>query len=137
MNAPNPSLAKFRLGHIVATPNTLTRLADDDILTAIQRHQSGDWGDVPEEDRQENELSQQGFRLLSMYSSAQGVKSWIITKAGRSSTCVLLPGVYLNHASQKRGGFSFEVQFHPHLGSPCRKHAFSALWTNLNLDIDK
>jgi hypothetical protein len=57
MNAPSPSLAKFRLGHIVATPNALTRLEQDDILAAIQRHQAGDWGDVPEEDRQENELS--------------------------------------------------------------------------------
>jgi hypothetical protein len=57
MNAPNPSIAKFRLGHIVATPNALTRLAQDDILAGIQRHQSGDWSDLSEEDRQENELS--------------------------------------------------------------------------------
>ena len=95
MNAPIPSLAKFRLGHIVATPNALTRLAQDDILAAIQRHQAGDWGDVPEEDRQENELAlQQGFRLLSAYSSAQGVKFWIITESDRSSTTVLLPEDY-------------------------------------------
>ena len=95
MNVPNPSLARFRLGYIVATPNALTRLAQDDILAAIQRHQAGDWGDMPEEDRQENELSlQQGFRLLSAYSSAQGVKFRIITEADRSSTCVLLPEDY-------------------------------------------
>jgi hypothetical protein len=95
MNAPNPSLAKFRLDHIVATPNALTRLAQDDILAAIQRHQAGDWGDVLEEDRQENELSlQQGFRLLSAYSSAQGVKFWIITESNRQTTTVLLPEDY-------------------------------------------
>jgi predicted amidohydrolase YtcJ len=95
MNGQTPSLAKFRLGHIVATPNALTRLAQDGILAAIQRHQAGYWGDMPEEDRQENELSlQQGFRLLSAYSSAQGVKFWIITEADRSSTCVLLPEDY-------------------------------------------
>ena len=95
MNAPSPTIAKFRLGHIVATPNALTRLAQDDILAAIQRHQTGDWGDVPEDDRQENELSlQQGFRLLSAYCSAQGVKFWIITEADRSSKTVLLPEDY-------------------------------------------
>jgi hypothetical protein len=95
MNAPNLSIAKFRLGHIVATPNAFTRLAQDEVLAAIQRHQSGDWGDVPEEDRQENELSlQQGFRLVSAYCSAQGVKFWIITEADRSSTTVLLPEDY-------------------------------------------
>jgi hypothetical protein len=58
-------------------------------------HQSGDWGDVPEEARQENELAlQQGFRLLSAYSSTEGVKFWIITEADRSSTTVLLPEDY-------------------------------------------
>ena len=95
MNAPNPSLAKFRLGHIVATPNALTSLTEEDIVAAIQRHQAGDWGDLPEEDRQENELSlQQGFRLLSAYCSAQGVKFWIITEADRSVTTLLLPEDY-------------------------------------------
>lgn len=29
MNAPNPSLAKFRLGHIVATPNALAKLSQE------------------------------------------------------------------------------------------------------------
>jgi hypothetical protein len=79
MNAPNSSLAKFRLSHIVATPNALTRLAQDDILAGIKRHQAGDWGDVPEEDRQENELSlQQGFRLLSAYDDhARIFKTWL------------------------------------------------------------
>ena len=95
MNAPNLSLAKFPLGQIVATPNALERLAQGVILAGIQRHQSGDWGDVPEEDRQENELSlQQGFRLLSAYCSAQGVSFWIITESDRRVTTVLLPEDY-------------------------------------------
>ena len=95
MNAPNASLAKFRLGRIVATPNALAKLAQDDILAGIQRHQAGDWGDMPEEDRQENELSlQQGFRLLSAYRSAQGVIFWIITESNRRITTVLLPEDY-------------------------------------------
>jgi hypothetical protein len=95
MNAPNPSLAKFPLGRIVATPNALTSVAQDDILAAIQRHQACDWGDLPNEDRQENELSlQQGLRLLSEYCSTQGVKFWIIAEADRSATTVLLPEDY-------------------------------------------
>jgi len=66
-----------------------------DMMAAIQWHQAGDWGDLPEEDRQENELSlQQGFRLLSAYSSAQGVRFWIITEGDRSVTTVLLPEDY-------------------------------------------
>jgi hypothetical protein len=84
MNAPNPSLAKFELGRIVATPNALERLTQDDILSGIERHRAGDWGDLSEEDRKENELSlEQGFRLLSAYASAEGVRFWIITEADR------------------------------------------------------
>jgi hypothetical protein len=95
MNAKTYPIAKFRLGHIVSTPNALEHLTQDDILLGIQRHQAGDWGDVDEHDRQENELSlQKGFRLLSVYHSANGVKYWIITEADRSVTTVLLPEDY-------------------------------------------
>jgi len=41
MNAEVP-VALFRLGRIVATPNALAKLTQDDILRAIQRHQAGD-----------------------------------------------------------------------------------------------
>jgi len=79
----------------VSTPTALEQLTQDDILLGIQRHQAGDWGDVDEHDRQENESSLlQGFRLLSVYHSAAGVKFWIITEADRSVTTVLLPEDY-------------------------------------------
>jgi hypothetical protein len=95
MNTGTIPIAKFRLGHIVATPNALEHVPNEDILRAIQRHQAGDWGDVCEEDRQENELSlQKGFRLLSVYHSATGTKFWIVTEADRSVTTVLLPEDY-------------------------------------------
>lgn len=95
MSAKSHPIARFRLGHIVSTPNALSKLSQEDILTGIQRHQAGDWGDVDEHDRRENELSlQQGSRLFSVYHTANGVKFWIITEADRSSTCVLLPEDY-------------------------------------------
>jgi hypothetical protein len=88
-------IAKFRLGRIVATPNALAKLTQPDILTAIQRHQAGDWGDIGDDDREENELSlREGFRLFSVYHSFSGVKFWVITEADRSTTTVLLPADY-------------------------------------------
>ena len=88
-------IAKFRLGHIVATPNALERLSQDDILTAIGRHQAGDWGDVDEHDWTRNELSlKQDLRLWSVYHAGSGVKFWLITEADRSHTTVLLPADY-------------------------------------------
>ena len=95
MSATALPFARFRLGHIVATPNALSRLTQEDIFRGIQRHQAGDWGDVDEHDRQENELSlKQGFRLLSVYHAADGTKFWVITEADRSATTFLLPADY-------------------------------------------
>ena len=95
MNAGSFPTAKFRLGRIVSTPNALEHLTEEDILLGIQRHQAGDWGDVNEHDRQENELSlKEGFRLWSVYHAANGLKFWLITEADRSATNVLLPEDY-------------------------------------------
>jgi hypothetical protein len=52
--------ALFPLGRLVATPGALALLRsageEDRLPTLLERHQSGDWGDVPEEDARENEL---------------------------------------------------------------------------------
>ena len=88
---------KFDPGQIVATPGVLDAMASsgDDPLDFLFRHLDGDWGDVDEHDRQENELSlQHGWRLLSCYRLSDGTKVWIITEADRSSTCLLLPEEY-------------------------------------------
>ena len=95
MKTPGVPIALFRLGQIVATPNALSKLSQEDILRAIQRHQAGDWGDLGEEDKRENQLSlEKGFRLLSSYKAENGTKFWIITEADRSATTVLLPEDY-------------------------------------------
>jgi len=60
----------------------------------VQRHMSGDWGDLSAEDKAENELSlREGFRILSAY-ELEGQRYWIITEADRSVTTILLPQEY-------------------------------------------
>jgi len=89
--------AKFRLGQIVATPGALDALlmAGQTPAVFLRRHVTGDWGELDEEDRRENELSvARGFRLLSSYILSSGTKIWIITEADRSSTTLLLPSEY-------------------------------------------
>jgi hypothetical protein len=51
--AEESSSPRFRLGRLVATPGALQALADagQSPLEFIQRHQAGDWGEVPEEDK--------------------------------------------------------------------------------------
>jgi hypothetical protein len=92
-----PPRPKFRLGQLVATPGALRALNDagQEPLEFIQRHVSGDWGEVNEEDKQENEFSvTHGFRILSAYRTAKGEKIWLITEAARSATTILLPSEY-------------------------------------------
>jgi hypothetical protein len=94
-NEADGTTARFPLGQIVITPNALNHLPSDEVLAALQRHVRGDWGDVDDHDRQENELSlRQGFRLLSAYQTRAATKFWIITEADRSATTVLLPEDY-------------------------------------------
>ena len=85
----------FELGRLLITPAAQDALDPGDVVDSIQRHAIGDWGDLDDEDRHENEASlREGFRLMSAYTDRQGVQFWIITEADRSSTTVLLPDDY-------------------------------------------
>jgi hypothetical protein len=91
----SPASAKFPAGRIVATPGALASLTHDDITSALARHLTGDWGEVTPHDRQENEFSlTHELRLFSIYSSAAGVRFYIITESDRSVTTLLLPEDY-------------------------------------------
>ena len=88
---------KFPLGRIVATTGALAALqaAGQQPHEFLVRHVQGDWGNVPDEDRQENELSlREGFRILSAYHTRLGEQLWIISEADRSATTILLPSEY-------------------------------------------
>jgi hypothetical protein len=88
---------KFQLGQLVATPGALRALEEAGQSPAffLEKHMSGDWGEVNDEDKRLNdEALVIGERLLSAYRTLKGVKFWIITEADRSSTCCLLPSEY-------------------------------------------
>lgn len=86
---------RFQLGHLVATPNALDQISNEEIMAGLKRHASCDWGTLDPEDLQSNERAlAHGGRLFSAYLSTAGVKFWIITEADRSVTTVLLPEDY-------------------------------------------
>ncbi len=89
--------SKFPLGQMVATPGALRAFeaAGEPLLPYLERHARGEWGDLDEEDRRENEYAlTRRLRLLSAYRLRNGTKVWIITEADRSATTVLLPEEY-------------------------------------------
>src|SRR5581483_10940 len=65
-----PTIPLFPSGRLVATPGALALLeqANKSPSEFLSRHLRGDWGDLDQEDKTENELSlKYGFRLLSSY----------------------------------------------------------------------
>jgi len=89
------SVKTVPLGNVVITPNALDQLTPADIQRGLQRHSTGDWGELDAEDRQENDRAlQSGLRLLSSYISTGGATYWVITEANRSVTTLLMPDDY-------------------------------------------
>ena len=94
-NATNT--ARFELGQTLITPG-----ARDAIEEAGQaphefllRHGAGDWGELSDDDRKENELSvEHGFRILSAYTTSKGQRVLVITEADRRATTILLSEEY-------------------------------------------
>ena len=91
------SVGRFALGQTFITPGAeeALQIAGQTAIEFLRRHMSCDWGELSDDDVQENELSlEQGFRLLSNYQTGKGQQLWIITEADRSATTVLLPSEY-------------------------------------------
>ena len=92
-----PTIPLFPPGRLVATPGALALLEqiNKSPLEFLSRHLRGDWGDLCQEDKTENELSlKHGFRLMSSYQVADTQRIWVITEADRSLTTLLLPEEY-------------------------------------------
>ncbi len=85
----------FEPGRVLITSNANGTLNPEDVCLSIDRHLSGDWGDVCAEDRQSNNFAvKNGLRIISAYKDRDDVKFWIITEADRFYTTVLLPSDY-------------------------------------------
>ena len=94
---PNP---KFSLGRIVATPAAL-KILQDKLLspaTFLAKHQSGDYGQLCEEDKQLNEeaISNDPNKQQRVFSSYKIGKDtlYVITEHNREITTLLLSSDY-------------------------------------------
>ena len=88
---------RFTLGQTYATPGALEALSEagQDAAQFLSRHQAGDWSEMSEEDKKENEFSvDKDLRIFSAYHTSKGEKIWVITEADRSATTLLLPREY-------------------------------------------
>lgn len=89
------ALAKFGSGKVLITQKAKRTLTRTDLLKALERHLSGDWGRVSRDGWERNdEALSQGKQLLSFYRSSEGTPFWIVTEWDRSMTVIQLPGQY-------------------------------------------
>lgn len=99
LNVPSTHHAgpRFKLGRILATPGALEIIADArvSIVDLLIKHLRGDWSELSDSDRQENEQAiVAGRRIVSSYVLAGGRTVLVITEADRFATTFLLPGEY-------------------------------------------
>lgn len=94
-----PEKIRFKTGQTVMTMGVADRVADDPrfaqfCLQSMARHANGDWGDLCDSDKEENDKALiSGGRLFSAYKFAD-TQIWIITEADRSATTILFPEEY-------------------------------------------
>ncbi|EJE4644404.1 type I restriction endonuclease subunit M [Vibrio parahaemolyticus] len=87
---------KFSLGEMFATISIveLCKHTDLDLGPFIDRHASGDWGDVDEEHSNEMDIAlENNARVWSVY-HPHGRRILIVTDADRSRTVAMLPHEY-------------------------------------------
>ncbi|MBA7471428.1 hypothetical protein ES707_06734 [subsurface metagenome] len=91
---------KFEMGQLVFTRGVNDLVATNTefalfVTKSLGRHARGDWGDLSEADKRENEYALGKYlRLFSAYEKLPLPKIWIITEADRSITTILFPEEY-------------------------------------------
>jgi hypothetical protein len=82
----------FQLGEVVATRGAIH--TEMDLISLIRRHQSGDWGDLCDDDKQAPyHAIEVGERVLSRY-DLTAHSFYVITEWDRSVTTIMLVDGY-------------------------------------------
>ena len=87
----------FPLGQVLITPpaEAILQEASRTFQEFLDRHASGDWGEIDVDDWNANEDAlTSGARLMSVYTVTDKQKIWIITESDRSATTLILPDDY-------------------------------------------
>jgi hypothetical protein len=84
-----PTGGRFPLGRVVATPGAIEALAQANVdgRELLSKHHRGEWGELSEDDKRENEFSVDKYlRIFSSYRISDDEKIWIITESDRRVT---------------------------------------------------
>lgn len=87
----------FDTGFVVRTHGAVAALVAAQVSESslIERHLSGDFGQLDSEDQEQNRRAiAEGGRVMSSYALHTHATVWVITEADRSVTTLLLPTEY-------------------------------------------
>ena len=99
-------MAEFGLGKFFLTSRAIDALteAGQPLEDLLKRHESGDWGEIPEEDKRKNdEALAHDNPVLSTYTLKTGVSIVVETNWNRKLTTICLPEEY-RHVPTKNPG---------------------------------
>ena len=84
--------SRFPLGEIRVTAEAKAVLSRRKIDRAIDRHSQGDWGDVDDETKAENNggIGYSRLSICSKYPAEKGGVFWVMTLPERQQTMVML-----------------------------------------------
>ena len=107
----------FEIGELVITPGAVAALRTNGRSPGgfLFRHECGDWGDVSRKIAMANQSGlESGRRIISSFRMDDGQALWVITRADRTLTEVLLPSesVVASAARPRR-------PLHPASHKPC------------------
>lgn len=118
VNTPTRLKPLFHPGRLLVTPVALDALRANGIplISVMLKHITGDWGNVSDDDRHQNDLSiAAGLRLLSIYRLPDGARIIVVTEWDRSSTTVERMDDEVNQRST--------TQAHDAITRPFRRYA--------------
>jgi predicted transcriptional regulator len=93
-------IIEINIGQILMTKG-VTKLARENkrfaafVRRSLDRYRKGDWGEITDEEKRLNDLSEEkGHLVFSSYESEGFPEIWIITSADRSYSTVMFPDEY-------------------------------------------
>jgi hypothetical protein len=90
-----PDKQKIPIGRLVVTSTVKMQVPVPKIIESVERHITGEWGNVSEEDWKRNDDALiHGERIISSYHINGHGDIWVITEADRKVTTVLFPDEY-------------------------------------------
>lgn len=109
-------IIEINVGRILVTRGVLTLARENKrfatfLQKSLERYQKGDWGEMSDDDKRLNDLSEENARLLLSSYETQGFPEiWISTSPNREFTTIMFPDEYASMEPLEPYSLAYEVK---------------------------